>query len=284
MLVLISLGLPSLGSNAAQTTPTPTIDPMEDPTVEIELEGVVTFVDATTIVLTDGTLIRVGGIPIPPEVVPGVTVRILARFEGDELFLLEIVVFAATPTMTATITPTLDPSITPTITPTVEPTASATITPTLEATVEATPEASCPEALNDHPVGQRLAATFGVSYEEIMSWKCAGFGFGEIARAYALAAESGIPVAEIFGMKTAGMGWGNIVKEIRSRTGDSGASSSIRIKGKDKKDAKGSAEGDQDGVGKGNGKDKDKDKAKGNNGNGKGNGNGNGKGKGNGKK
>ena len=47
-----------------------------------------------------------------------------------------------------------------------------------------------------------------------MSWKCAGFGFGEIARAYALAAESGIPVAEIFGMKTAGMGWGNIVKEI----------------------------------------------------------------------
>ena len=263
LLLLFTLGIPNQGSSAQVATQlTPTVQASDDPTVEIEMEGVVAYVDATTIILDDGTQITVSGIPIPPEVVVGVNVRILARFEGDDLLLIEIVVITQptpTPTLQYTLTPTAIPSATAT------PIVTATTTP--EVTAEPTTTALCPEAVNGHPVGERLAATFGVSYDEIMSWKCAGFGFGEIARAYALAAESGIPVADIFAMKTAGMGWGNIVKEIRSRSGSADASSVIRINAKGKK-------GDQGADAEGKGKTKDKDKKNNGNGNGKNNGNG----------
>lgn len=279
LLILSTLGIPSLGSSAAQTTPTPTVEASEaDTVVEIELEGIVAFVDASNIILSDGTQIHVEDVPIPPEVVPGVYVRIVARFEDDDLFLLEIVVLTdgtPEPTVEPTVEPTAEPTLEPTSEPTVEPTSEPTLEPTAEVTAEPTMTADCPEALNDHPVGHRLADTFGVSYEEIMSWKCAGFGFGEIARAYALAAESGIPVADIFAMKTAGMGWGNIVKEIRRRAGGGeDAPSGVRIKARGARGS-GSEDGKSDDGKQGGGNGKGK---------GKGNGNGQGNGKGKGKK
>ncbi len=65
-----------------------------------------------------------------------------------------------------------------------------------------------------HPTGTKLAARYGVSYNEIMGWFCQGYGFGEIDLAYSLSGQSGVPVAEIFAMRQSGMGWGDIKKQL----------------------------------------------------------------------
>ncbi len=111
-----------------------------------------------------------------------------------------------TPEVTETITATETITPTATITPTVTITPTTTITPTVFV--------SCVGA-DPHPTGMKLAARYGVPYEEIMGWFCQRFGFGEIDLAYQLSAETGVPVAEIFAMKSSGMGWGNIKKELR---------------------------------------------------------------------
>lgn len=67
---------------------------------------------------------------------------------------------------------------------------------------------------NPHPTGSKLAARYGVSYNEIMSWFCQGFGFGEIDLAYSLSQQSGVPVAQIFAMRQSGMGWGEIKQQL----------------------------------------------------------------------
>jgi hypothetical protein len=97
-------------------------------------------------------------------------------------------------------------------TPTPTGTPLVTGTPGLSPTPEA-PASACTGA-NPHPTGMRLAAEFGVPYEEIMGWFCQKFGFGEISQAYELSRESGVPVADIFTMRRSGMGWGNIKKII----------------------------------------------------------------------
>ncbi len=117
-------------------------------------------------------------------------------------------------------TPTLTPSLTPTGTPTTEVIPPQATTPTATATVTGTPpvknDRSCPSP-NVHPTGTRLAAQFGVSYEEIMGWFCRGFGFGEIEHAYSLSLQTGKPVAEIFAMRTSGMGWGQIEAQLNPK-------------------------------------------------------------------
>lgn len=65
----------------------------------------------------------------------------------------------------------------------------------------------------DHPLGQRLAEVFGVTYAEIMDWRCQTFGFGEIMRAYTLAALTGEPAAAYFALRSNGVGWGVIMNE-----------------------------------------------------------------------
>ncbi|MFN8419465.1 MAG: hypothetical protein U0528_09525 [Anaerolineae bacterium] len=248
--------LTSNGSVAAQgATSTPaTVTGGDDPIVIIEITGVVAAVTPDQITFTDGTTVRIVGVAIPPEVQPGVLVRITATFDGDNLILTGVIIVLGTPTPTATFGVTL----TPTMTATAFPTAEVTVEPTSEATFEA----ACPEALNDHPVGHRLADAFGVSYEEIMSWKCAGFGFGEITHAYTLSASTGVPVADIFAMKSGGMGWGNIRKQLTGRDDDDPTTVQININ-----PGKGHGKGADHDNGKGNGKDKG-------NGNGKGNGKG----------
>jgi hypothetical protein len=60
------------------------------------------------------------------------------------------------------------------------------------------------------PKAETLAQTYGVTYEEIMSWFCQGFGFGEIDLAYGLSRETGHTVADIFALRRMGLGWGEI--------------------------------------------------------------------------
>ena len=62
-----------------------------------------------------------------------------------------------------------------------------------------------------HPVGDKLAAEFGVEYEDIMYWFCdCGYGFGEIAQAYQISEKAGVSVEEVFDQRGSGMGWGQI--------------------------------------------------------------------------
>lgn len=122
--------------------------------------------------------------------------------------------FAATPEATPEVTPEV--TLQPTVEVTPQPTAEVTIEPTVEVTPEAiielTPE---PQTCDnpDHPVATALAESFGVSDAEIIGWHCAGFGFGEIARAYLLADASGVAVQTYFDQKSSGRGWGQIVRE-----------------------------------------------------------------------
>lgn len=72
-----------------------------------------------------------------------------------------------------------------------------------------------------HPTGDTLADRFEVSYEDIMSWACGGYGFGEIKQAYMLN-QNGVyeTVEEIFALRESGMGWGEIKKGPLALEGD----------------------------------------------------------------
>ena len=65
----------------------------------------------------------------------------------------------------------------------------------------------------NHPVGDKLAADYNVTYQEIMDRFCLeGYGFGEINLAYNIAQQAGVGVTEVFDMRATGVGWGNIMK------------------------------------------------------------------------
>lgn len=119
------------------------------------------------------------------------------------------------PTPTTSETPSATPEITETLTATPETSETPTATP--EPTLEGN-RAGCQSDTWQHPEGLRLAARWGVSYNEIMSWFCQGYGFGEIDLAYELAGQSGKPVAEVFAMRASGMGWGNIKQALEPQS------------------------------------------------------------------
>ncbi len=175
-----------------------------------------------------------------------------------------------TPNWTPTFTPTLN--LTATLAP--FPTATFTPTPNLTATATWLPIATSTNvACNQpgHPVAMRLAEAFGVPYEEIIGWHCAGFGFGEITRAYLLADATGLTPDTYFAQRNAGIGWGQIIREAGVHPSDLAPGQVIR-----RNNGHGNGNGNGNcGRGNGNG-----------NGNpncgGRGNGNGNGNGHGHG--
>lgn len=71
-----------------------------------------------------------------------------------------------------------------------------------------------PETKQVQPEATRLAERYGVTYEEIMTWFCLNYGFGEIDLAYSMSLESGVPVADIFAMRESGLGWGLIKQTL----------------------------------------------------------------------
>jgi hypothetical protein len=123
-----------------------------------------------------------------------------------------------TPSPTSTFTPTVPVTNTATTTATATPTVTATITATLTATpvvtstVTATPAFTACTGAQPHPTATKLALRYNVPYEEIMSWFCQGFGFGEIEKAYSLSLQYNVPVEQLFALKSSGEGWGNIKK------------------------------------------------------------------------
>jgi hypothetical protein len=72
---------------------------------------------------------------------------------------------------------------------------------------------------NEHqPKAETLAQQYGVAYEEIMSWFCQGYGFGEIDLAYGLSQETGYSVTDIFALRASGLGWGEIRRRLYAAT------------------------------------------------------------------
>jgi hypothetical protein len=64
-----------------------------------------------------------------------------------------------------------------------------------------------------HPVAERLADRYDVTYEEIIGWFCDGFGLGEIGIAYRINDETGTPVDDLFWeRRESNMGWGLILQ------------------------------------------------------------------------
>ncbi len=67
-----------------------------------------------------------------------------------------------------------------------------------------------------HPVATAIAEAFDLNYHTVGAWACAGYGYGEIARALLIAAESGygdtLP-QDLLDRFAAGEGWGQIMRD-----------------------------------------------------------------------
>lgn len=93
------------------------------------------------------------------------------------------------------------------------PPGEPTLTPGAVTEIEPGEQTLCTGA-QPHPTGTSLAEKYGVEYNEIMTWFCQGFGFGEIDLAYEISRAVPIPVEQVFAMKTGGAGWGEIKQQL----------------------------------------------------------------------
>lgn len=137
-----------------------------------------------------------------------------------------------------------------------------------------------------------------VTVTEVISMHQAGWGYGEIFKAYQYAFASGVTVANIEAMRQQGMGWGEIAKNIGQSPGNKGVNLGSAVSGRGVSGTvtstvgsgvspgKSGDKGKPDNPGNSNPKPDDKGKPDDTLGNGNGNGPGNnpGNGNGNGKK
>lgn len=247
--------------------------------VTIEITGLVTAVDEDAAALLVDVVM--GGSPVTytvhvPEdfdlstVAAGDYVTVEGTLVADwtiDATTIEVLAVTATPTATATSTPTptstptetSTPTLTPTPTNTPTPTATPTPTSTPTPTVTATDSISDTETLGGkqgfycrnlaahHPVGWRIAQTYGVPYEEVMRWFCQNrMGFGQIMLALQTSRVTSDSPDSLIRERVKGKGWGRIWKDRglmgkgkkRSATGDGATTNGIG-KGKKPKKSKG---------------------------------------------
>ncbi|MEJ2150321.1 MAG: hypothetical protein P8Z40_12690, partial [Chloroflexota bacterium] len=72
---------------------------------------------------------------------------------------------------------------------------------------------SCVET-EPHPIGERIAMTYGVDYEEVMKLFCNGDTFDDILVAYQTSQQTGVPVAELLDMAARAGGWEPVWDEL----------------------------------------------------------------------
>lgn len=184
----------------------------------------------------------------------------------------------ATPEATAEMTPEATAEMTPEATAEMTPEATLEVTPELTAEPTAV-EVGCNQP--NHPVAMKIADTFEVSYDEVIALHCAGNGFGNIVRAYALAAAStdGATAQDFIDRHKGGEGWGQIVRDSNVNPADLAPGRVLKDKSDDTS-ATPEAQTTKPNNGNGNGNNGGGN-GNGNNGGGNGNGN-NGGGNGNG--
>lgn len=72
----------------------------------------------------------------------------------------------------------------------------------------------CTDADAQHPVAAKIAEKYGVTYEQVMAWRCEGhFGFGQIVLALETSSLTGKSADELLNQHGEGHGWGQIWKE-----------------------------------------------------------------------
>jgi len=76
-----------------------------------------------------------------------------------------------------------------------------------------------------HPIGSRLAEQLNVSYNDVMNWRCLGFGFGDIRIAYAISHYSGQTVTELFQMYALGLDWLDVTQTAALQGSDANIAS-----------------------------------------------------------
>jgi hypothetical protein len=222
--------------------------------------------------LMDGDIVVVTGV-----LLDATTLQVISfeRFDGES---------TPTPTPDMTLTGTPDLTLTATIT------VIATVTP--EMTLTPMPTLTACEA-QQHPVALQIAETFAVPVEEVMALHCAGNGFGNIVRAYALAEAmgDGTTAQDLIARHNSGEGWGNIMRDSDVHPSELAPGRVLRggPHGSDDATAEansasaGASGGNGNGNGNGNGGNGGGNgNGNGSNGNGNGGGNGNGNGNGNG--
>jgi hypothetical protein len=82
----------------------------------------------------------------------------------------------------------------------------------------------CTDGEKTHPVAESMAETYGVTYEEVISWFCNeeaenSNGLGQIMLALQTAELTGEPVETYLGARADGMGWGQIWQEVGEKPG-----------------------------------------------------------------
>lgn len=203
LLLIGAVALPSLAQTA---TPTPTVTP--DPTTLVLVIG--------SLDLTSGQIVVGGYVIVPVSGLPSVSLQqgdlviITGYLQPDGITVQAVTfeLFVDEPDGTQTPTLTFTPSATPDLTQTMTLTPALTFTPTVEVT-----ETLEPCNFPNQPVAQRIAEAFHVTYEEVIAQHCAGFGFGEITRAYLLAEATGETPQYYLNLKASGLGWGQIVRD-----------------------------------------------------------------------
>lgn len=259
---------------SAQSAASPSGQTANDFQVELTISGPVQTITADSLVLSGNIVIVIPtGMVLPPGIAPGVTVTVTVIVNDDNFVAVSVVIGTATATPTEAptepeFTETPEPTELPTVIPTIAPTGVPTGVPTAVAT-----SLVCGSG-NIQPVAERLSLAFHVSYQEIMNWHCMGFGFGEIAKAYALAlATANTPnaqtAAQIFALRQSGLGWGQIMHMFKVSPRELAPGLAIRPGGngnggpnseatKDHGHGNGNDNGNGNGNGKGNGGGHDK--------------------------
>jgi len=212
LIVLIAgaLVMPSLAQDA---TPTPTPD---DHSFTI-VTGALEVTDSGDIMVA-GIVIAPAGAFNPSQYQEGDIVIISGNMLNDttlQATSLELFDDSQEPEATPEATLEVTPEVTPELTPEA----------TLEVTPEVTPEATETPVLEtcgnpDHPVAQRIADAYGVSIEEVIAMHCAGNGFGEIIRAFALAEAGGGNAQDFLDRHKNGEGWGQIMHDSDVKPSD----------------------------------------------------------------
>jgi hypothetical protein len=177
---------------------------------------------AITLVLGVGAMLAAAGVAGSPTVVSRATSSMLAGAATVTPNQTAIVTATVTHEAEGTETPeaTEPPEGTETPEATEPPEGTDTPIPAITATpvVTGTPGAC---QLGDQQAGGEgnqpaaaLASYFHTSLSIINGYKQAGFGYGEIAKAYFIAQASGRTVDEILAMRRACMGWGEIEQQL----------------------------------------------------------------------
>ncbi len=196
---------------------TPGTDDSDELPVLLNLTGKIQAISGATLQINNVSLVIPAGMALPAGVQIGTLVTIRANLRNDDtISIITITLGAPTPTPTATEAADQTEEATP------QATEQATQSAVAQATSAATPAGTVAGPLIvgcDKPKQQLavfISTTYDVPYTEVVGWRCKGFTFGVIARAYLLVIagqveDKEISVTNVLNLRTTGNRWSVII-------------------------------------------------------------------------